>query len=123
VLLLLVHRLWHSALILQCLAFTMFTALNSKSLSGTLKPWLSQVGSLSPPCSVDSLCKLMTPQVKCLVVNVPHNPTGWLPTQQEWEKIVQAAAQVKVFPFIWRRWVQSSLAASSALNEGCSWWQ
>lgn len=37
----------------------------------------------------------MSADVKCLVVNLPHNPSGWLPTREEWAHIVDCAAAVR----------------------------
>jgi aspartate/methionine/tyrosine aminotransferase len=45
-------------------------------------------------CSVDALRALMTADVKCLLVNLPHNPSGWLPTQQQWQDMIDCARQV-----------------------------
>jgi hypothetical protein len=47
-----------------------------------------------PACSLDALRALMTADVKCLVVNLPHNPSGWLPSRQQWSDIVDCARQV-----------------------------
>lgn len=43
-------------------------------------------GSIS--FSVDRLRELMRDGAKALVVNFPHNPTGCLPTREEWTEIV-----------------------------------
>jgi hypothetical protein len=45
-------------------------------------------------CSLEALSELMTPDVKLLVVNFPHNPSGWMPSQQQWQQIVGMARQV-----------------------------
>jgi histidinol-phosphate/aromatic aminotransferase/cobyric acid decarboxylase-like protein len=47
-----------------------------------------------PVCSLDALRALMAADVKCLVVNLPHNPSGWLPSRQEWGDIIACARQV-----------------------------
>lgn len=39
------------------------------------------------------LMDLITPQTKLLVVNFPHNPTGFLPTQDQMDKIVDVVEQ------------------------------
>jgi aspartate/methionine/tyrosine aminotransferase len=46
--------------------------------------------------SVDELRALMRPNTKLLVVNFPHNPTGCLPSAQDWESIVAACRYVCV---------------------------
>jgi aspartate/methionine/tyrosine aminotransferase len=37
----------------------------------------------------DQLKQLITPRTKMLVVNIPHNPTGFLPTQDQLEELAQ----------------------------------
>ena len=40
----------------------------------------------------DDLPGLMTPRTRLVVVNFPHNPTGFLPSPEAWDAIVQAVA-------------------------------
>ena len=39
----------------------------------------------------------MTPDVKLLVVNFPHNPSGWMPSQQQWQQVVDMTRKVRLF--------------------------
>ncbi|MEL6151890.1 MAG: aminotransferase class I/II-fold pyridoxal phosphate-dependent enzyme, partial [Chloroflexota bacterium] len=43
--------------------------------------------------NVDALAALITPQTRMIAVNFPHNPTGALPTQADWERIVDLARE------------------------------
>ena len=38
---------------------------------------------------LDALERLVTPRTRLVVVNFPHNPTGYLPSRDEWQRIVQ----------------------------------
>lgn len=42
---------------------------------------------------VDALAALITPQTRMIAVNFPHNPTGALPTQADWQRIVGIARE------------------------------
>ncbi len=48
---------------------------------------------------LDQLETLLTPQTKLLVVNFPHNPTGYLPEPSDFEAIVDAARQRGIWLF------------------------
>lgn len=48
---------------------------------------------------VSDLEKLVKPNSKLLVVNFPHNPTGYLPTQDEWRRIVEFAKKHNLYLF------------------------
>ena len=43
--------------------------------------------------SIADLRKLMRPTTKMVVVNFPHNPTGWLPPRDMFEDIIKIAAE------------------------------
>ena len=52
-------------------------------------PWEAQWGSDGHPTfCLGRLESLLRPETKLLVVNVPHNPTGWLPTPSEWQALI-----------------------------------
>lgn len=48
---------------------------------------------------LDELQSLLTPNTKLLIVNFPHNPTGYLPTRAEYDKFIEIvdAAGVQLF--------------------------
>jgi aspartate/methionine/tyrosine aminotransferase len=45
---------------------------------------------------VDRLVRSIRPDTRMVVVNVPHNPTGMLPTQEEWRRLATACADAGV---------------------------
>jgi aspartate/methionine/tyrosine aminotransferase len=56
----------------------------------------------------DRLAKLLSPRTKLVVVNFPHNPTGYLPARAEWEEILQMTAGrgVPLFSDEMYRWLE-----------------
>ena len=46
-----------------------------------------------------TLKRLLTPRTKLVVVNFPHNPTGHLPTHEEWHSIVEIVKRAGVWLF------------------------
>ena len=62
------------------------------SLGATVDMWRPRIDVNRQNCCstfhLDDLAALVEHQnVKLVVVNVPHNPTGWMPTQAEWIRI------------------------------------
>lgn len=47
----------------------------------------------------DELAKLVTPNTKLIIVNFPHNPTGFLPTLDQQKRIVTIAKQHNIVLF------------------------
>ena len=48
---------------------------------------------------LDHLTDLVTGDTRLLIINVPHNPTGYLPTAEEFEAILELAARRGVWLF------------------------
>jgi len=48
---------------------------------------------------LDHLAELLTPEAKLLVLNAPHNPTGFLPSLEEFEAIVQLVRERNIWLF------------------------
>jgi aspartate/methionine/tyrosine aminotransferase len=46
-----------------------------------------------------ALARLVTQRTKLIIVNFPHNPTGYLPTREEWEAILQIAGKTGAWLF------------------------
>ncbi len=65
--------------------------LNLPKTWAAVKPWLLQAESDSWVLDWDALDALLTSKTKLIVVNFPHNPTGFLPTQAELDKLVSIA--------------------------------
>jgi len=55
----------------------------------SVKKWKFDPGDTQWQLDFDQLNKLITPRTKMLVVNFPHNPTGFLPTQDQLNELVK----------------------------------
>lgn len=49
--------------------------------------------------NLQTLDNLVTDQTELLVVNFPHNPTGFVPSPQEWEHLIQWARERDIWLF------------------------
>jgi aspartate/methionine/tyrosine aminotransferase len=83
---------------------------------------------LSPPTGgmergwrldLDELERLVTPRTKLVVVNFPHNPTGYLPSHDEWQAIVQIVARSGAWLFSDEMYRGLEYDASARLPSGC----
>ena len=63
-----------------------------------LRPQPSEAG-IEWKIDLDELRALMRPGTRMLVVNFPHNPTGALPTQAEWQDLIEIARQAGCYLF------------------------
>jgi aspartate/methionine/tyrosine aminotransferase len=68
---------------------------------------------------LDALANLVTPQTKLLIVNFPHNPTGYLPSHEEWQAIVQTAARVGAWLFSDEMYRGLEYDPAARLGSGC----
>ena len=59
----------------------------------SVKKWAFIPGDSQWELDFDHLQALLSPQTKMLVVNFPHNPTGYLPTQDQLNLLAEIAAQ------------------------------
>ena len=71
----------------------------ARSIGCIITPW-----TFAPPESgwrldLDQLARSFTPQTRLLVVNFPHNPTGYLPTRTELDAMLDLARQHDVYVF------------------------
>lgn len=48
---------------------------------------------------VDDLQELIKPQTKLIVLNFPHNPTGYLPTPEQFSRIIEIAKENNIYIF------------------------
>lgn len=56
-----------------------------------VKKWRLQATPTGWRLDLDELARLLTPQTKLLIVNFPHNPTGYLPDAMEFGAIIDLA--------------------------------
>ncbi len=57
----------------------------------TVTRWPLTPGPAGWQLDLDCLARSITPQTKLLVINFPHNPTGFLPTRSELDRIIALA--------------------------------
>ena len=68
-------------------------------IGGKLQVWRLTPTTTGWTLDFEHLEKLITSKTKLLVVNFPHNPTGFLPTEAEFDSIVQFAKQHDLWLF------------------------
>jgi aspartate/methionine/tyrosine aminotransferase len=70
----------------------------AESIGCTVSFWLpeSEVNWYYDP---SRLAELITPQTKLIVVNFPHNPTGHLPSSEDWNAIISIAREKNIVLF------------------------
>ncbi len=69
----------------------------AKSIGANVKWW--QFDELEQKYHVEDLNKLVTAKTKLIIVNFPHNPTGYIPAIEELKRIVEIAKKNNVVLF------------------------
>ena len=74
----------------------------------TVTPWPVTLQDKQWTLDVNQLETLITPATRLLVINFPHNPTGYLPTEAELQSIVAVARrhQLRIFSDEMYRWLE-----------------
>ena len=68
-------------------------------LTGNVTRWEIKAEQGRWGLDLDQLRDIVTPQTRLIVVNFPHNPTGYLPTPEEFRAIVELARQHNIWLF------------------------
>ena len=68
---------------------------------------------------LDALEQLVTPHTKLVIVNFPHNPTGYLPSHDEWRRIVQIVDRVGAWLFSDEMYRGLEYDPATRLTSGC----
>ncbi len=91
----------------------------ARAIGCTVRFWQPREGAIWH-FDLDDLAPLLTPQTRLLVVNFPHNPTGALPTPEEWTRIQVLAAErgVRIFSDEIYRFLEHD--GGPSLNPACS---
>ncbi len=71
----------------------------ARSIGCAVTPWTFALPESGWRLDLDQLARSFTPQTRLLVVNFPHNPTGYLPTRAELDAILALARQHDVYVF------------------------
>lgn len=65
----------------------------ARARGATVQPWSMGETSARWQIDLDRLGDLVTPETRLIVVNFPHNPTGYLPTGQQFQDLIAIAAR------------------------------
>ena len=68
---------------------------------------------------LETLERLVTPRTKLVVVNFPHNPTGYLPSHDEWQAIIQIVERAGVWLFSDEMYRGLEYDPAARLPSGC----
>ena len=68
---------------------------------------------------LDALDGLVTPRTRLVVVNFPHNPTGYLPSRDEWQAVVEIVARVGAWLFSDEMYRGLEYEPTARLPSGC----
>ena len=71
----------------------------AQSLGCKLTLWRVELQDDHWVIDLDKLEKSITPQTRLLVVNFPHNPTGFLPSHKEFNRLIELAHRHDLFLF------------------------
>lgn len=72
----------------------------AENVSGNVSRWFLKNDGKTWQLDFESLERLMTQATQLLVLNFPHNPTGFLPSRQDLDRILKIAHDKKVRVFI-----------------------
>ena len=65
----------------------------------SVRKWAFTPGEAGWEMDINQLERLISPRTKMLVVNFPHNPTGYLPTQEQFDRLVQIVEKKELILF------------------------
>ena len=68
---------------------------------------------------LDVLERLLTPRTRLVVVNFPHNPTGYLPAHDEWRTLVEMVAEARAWLFSDEMYRGLEFDPTARLSPGC----
>lgn len=80
----------------------------ARSIGCSVARWPLQPENGGWTLDVGDLGRLMTSRTRLVIVNFPHNPTGYLPDRPAWNRIVEtvAAAGITLFSDEMYRWLE-----------------
>jgi aspartate/methionine/tyrosine aminotransferase len=70
-----------------------------RSIGCSVTPWAFTPGSSSWQLDLDQLEASLTKDTRLLVINFPHNPTGYLPSSQDLDAVVKLARRNDLYLF------------------------
>jgi len=71
----------------------------ARSIGCSVTPWEKEIRDGKWHFDTNTLEQAITEKTKMIIVNFPHNPTGWLPSPAEQKKIVSIASERGIYLF------------------------
>ncbi len=71
----------------------------ARSLGCDVTPWTLELGTAGWQMDLDRLERSLTDHARLLVVNFPHNPSGYLPTRGELDALIEIARKHNLYLF------------------------
>jgi aspartate/methionine/tyrosine aminotransferase len=71
----------------------------ARSIGCKITHWTLQPGPKGWQADIGQLAESITTQTRLLVLNIPNNPTGFLPTLQEFDEIIELARKNNLYVF------------------------
>jgi len=68
---------------------------------------------------LDALEQLVTPRTRLVIINFPHNPTGYLPSHDEWRRIIQIVERAGAWLFSDEMYRGLEYDPAARLASGC----
>ena len=93
---------------------------NLQTLQCDVKYWTVAESQSGWTFSLDELKSLINENTRLLVVNFPHNPTGFVPCEEEWSAIMEICKERGIFLFSDEMYRLSNNDSSAPLPSACS---
>jgi aspartate/methionine/tyrosine aminotransferase len=71
----------------------------ARAIGCPVTPWYLRLDEGGWRLDLDALSAALTPQTRLIVVNFPHNPTGYLPSREEYLTLVELAQRRGIYLF------------------------
>jgi aspartate/methionine/tyrosine aminotransferase len=92
----------------------------AKGIGCQVSPWLAREEN-GWALDLDELRHLMRPSTKAIVVNTPHNPTGWLMSRADFDELHKIAQEKKLLLFCDEVYRESEYDPADRLPAGCDY--
>ena len=81
-------------------AYASLQIIASDALGCAVSPWAAEWGADGEPSfPLSALRDALRPETRAVVVNFPHNPTGFVPTRGEWDELVGLCEERDIYLF------------------------
>ena len=89
------------------------------SLGCKLTPWTFELEGRRWQLDLERMERAITPRTRLVVINFPHNPTGFLPSRQDWDRIVDLVQAHDLYLFSDEMYHYLELDPPARLPAGC----